>query len=75
MVMQRSKLEQTQRCIIFALVLAIFIGVLLLLSGCDATKRALRAPDGYSPGENFGDGGATRCGYRTTVHADLPPCR
>ena len=43
-----------------------------ILAGCSVLSPA----DRYVPGENFGDGGATRCGYRTTLNADstLPPC-
>jgi len=60
---------------IFKLAMALFALAMVtspLLCGCSLLKRP---PDKYVPGENFGDGGATRCGTRTTVEADLKPCR
>ena len=79
MVMQRSKLEQMQRNILFALLLAVFIGALLLLSGCSRVERAtVAAANGgvgaYVPGENFADGGTTRCGS-VNIPPALKPCR
>lgn len=50
--------------------LVAFLGLVALLTGCSYLQPASR----YTPGENFGDGGATRCGYSTTVITDLPPC-
>ena len=51
---------------------ALVLVVIPVICGCSILKRP---PDKYGPGENFGDGGATRCGTRTTVEADLKPCQ
>ena len=46
------------------------------LMGCNRTERAIIAGGGsgaYVPGENFGDGGESRCGT-VNVPPALKPC-
>lgn len=56
--------------------LLIVVAMCAALLGCNRTERATVAGGGsgaYVPGENFGDGGATRCGS-INIPAALKPC-
>ena len=53
------------------------ITCLVALAGCNRTERATvcggAMSGAYVPGENFGDGGATRCGT-VNIPPALKPC-
>lgn len=50
--------------------LTILLAGALLLAGCSL----LTPPEGYVSGENFGNGGKTRCGNVNTPKQWLKPC-
>lgn len=56
--MNRSKLEQTGREVIFAILLVVLVAfAAVFLQSCTALKSA----PGAKPGQMFGDGGKTPC--------------
>lgn len=46
------------------------VAVIVGLAGCSA----LRPPDRYAPGANYGDSGKTACGTRQMVDGRVPFC-